>query len=151
MVPIGNATQIMDKFFSRAAGIVLAGDERTYFPTESGEIPVGFKVRRALSEAGNWTGLRPTDRWERTLPCVWEAEKEGRTTRAVFDFDGSHSARKEHEVNAQLHLQDYGQNGYRRIVAVLCENRRTMLHGAGGEPDVAKRNHCPLAFQVAVY
>ena len=37
--------------------IVLAGGERTYFPAESGEIPVGFKVRRLdFLHAVAWAG-----------------------------------------------------------------------------------------------
>ena len=51
-------------------------------------------VRRALSETGAWKNLRPIDRWERTLPTVWEAEKDGRPVRVVFDFDREHRARE---------------------------------------------------------
>ncbi|MBR1836488.1 MAG: sulfatase-like hydrolase/transferase [Kiritimatiellae bacterium] len=50
-------------------------------------------VRRALAGAGQRTRLRPADRWEKSLPSVWEAERDGRTVRAVFDFDGAHSVR----------------------------------------------------------
>ena len=47
-------------------------------------------ARRALSETGTWKNLRPTDRWERTPPTIWEAEKDDRPVRAVFDFGGTH-------------------------------------------------------------
>ena len=50
-------------------------------------------VRRALAESEAWTNLRPVDRWERTLPIVWEAEKDGRVVRAIFDFDDHHRVR----------------------------------------------------------
>lgn len=50
-------------------------------------------VCRALAESEAWTNLRPVDRWERTLPIVWEAEKDGRVVRAIFDFDDHHRVR----------------------------------------------------------
>ena len=58
--PLANGADLWSRFVplrvsSRA--IVLAGGERTYFPAESGEIPVGFKVRRLdFLHAVAWAG-----------------------------------------------------------------------------------------------
>ena len=51
-------------------------------------------VRRVLSGAGTRTDLRPVDRWERTLPTIWEAKKYGRFVRALFDFDQGHCVKE---------------------------------------------------------
>ena len=48
-------------------------------------------VQRALADAGAYRDAYPADRWERTLPIIWTAEKAGRRERAVFDFDGAHT------------------------------------------------------------
>ena len=65
-----------------AGGSLMLSDRMAALPPERLAL-----VRRALAEHGSWKNLRPVDRWERTLPRVWEAEKDGRTVRAVFDFD----------------------------------------------------------------
>ena len=64
-----------------AGGSLMLSDRMAALPPERLAL-----VRRALAEHGSWKNLRPVDRWERTLPRVWEAEKDGRAVRALFDF-----------------------------------------------------------------
>jgi hypothetical protein len=64
-----------------AGGSLILSDRMAALPPERLAL-----VRRALAEHGSWKNLRPVDRWERTLPRVWEAEKDGRAVRALFDF-----------------------------------------------------------------
>ena len=47
-------------------------------------------VRRALAEAGTYRNVFPADRWERTVPTLWDAEKDERRVRAIFALDATH-------------------------------------------------------------
>ena len=47
-------------------------------------------VRRALADAGAYRNAFPADRWERTFPTLWEAEKDERRVRAIFALDATH-------------------------------------------------------------
>ena len=77
--------ELWERAVSLAGGSLLLSDRMATLTPERLAL-----VRRALVEAGTWTNLRPADRWERTLPTVWEAEKDGHTARAVFDFGVTH-------------------------------------------------------------
>jgi len=80
--------ELWERAVSLAGGSLLLSDRMATLSPERLAL-----VRRALAEAGTWKNLRPVDRWERTLPIVWEAEKDGRVVRAIFDFDDHHRVR----------------------------------------------------------
>ena len=82
--------ELWERAVSLAGGSLLLSDRMATLSPERLAL-----VRRALSEAGSWKNLRPADRWERTLPAVWEAEKGGERVRAVFSFDGRHGVVEE--------------------------------------------------------
>ncbi|MBR3086383.1 MAG: alpha-galactosidase [Kiritimatiellae bacterium] len=78
--------ELWERAVSLAGGSLLLSDRMSTLSAE--RLPL---VRRALSESGTWSNLRPVDRWERTPPTVWEAERgDGGAVRAVFDFGGAH-------------------------------------------------------------
>ena len=82
--------ELWERAVSLAGGSLLLSDRMATLSPERLAL-----VRRALAESEAWTNLRPVDRWERTLPIVWEAEKDGRVVRALFDFDDRHGVREE--------------------------------------------------------
>lgn len=77
--------ELWERAVSLAGGSLLLSDRMATLTPERLAL-----VRRALAEAGDWKNLHPADRWERTLPTMWVAEKDIRTVRATFDFGGTH-------------------------------------------------------------
>ena len=82
--------ELWERAVSLAGGSLLLSDRMATLTPERLAL-----VRRALAEAGAWTNLHPADRWERTLPTVWEAENGGRRARAIFAFDDRHGVMEE--------------------------------------------------------
>lgn len=80
--------ELWERAVSLAGGSLLLSDRMATLSPERLAL-----VCRALAEAGAWKNLRPADRWERTLPTIWEAEQGGRAARALFDFDDRHGVR----------------------------------------------------------
>ena len=77
--------ELWERAVTFAGGSLLLSDRMATLSPERMAL-----VRRALADAGTYRDASPVDRWERTPPTIWEAEKDGRHARAIFSFDAPH-------------------------------------------------------------
>ena len=81
--------ELWERAVAFASGSLLLSDRMSTLSPERLAL-----VRRALADAGAYRNAFPADRWERTFPTRWEAEKDGCHVRAIFTLDTPHGVRE---------------------------------------------------------
>ena len=81
--------ELWERAVTFAGGSLLLSDRMATLSPERMAL-----VRRALADAGTYRDAFPADRWERTPPTIWEAEKDGRRTSVILSFDAPHGVRE---------------------------------------------------------